>query len=526
MPETVIEATCCWCGTPLRVAGLQWWCPTEVCNTRQRRHAVGVPGSKAEWRWYYVPLPKQVVWHESVYDRTKRRVLVGGAAGPGKSKFLREQLYRFAKEVPGLHAILLRRTFKDLDKSHLRFMPFEVAQRGGDYKATDKLAVFKQKGQPDSIIRAGHMENDADVTDHLSAEYDVIAPDEIVTFDRDPMLELFSRARSTNPTLKALRGMPGPEGADGSLVLTATNPGGRGALWVRDFFVTKEPGDEFPDYDPSIWSFHDAKIVDNPYISRQYAHDLLTMPEIRKRQLLYGDWSAFEGQFFTSFEPTRKGLPWHVVERPVPRDVEWFCSMDWGYNAPGVILWWACLPDGHYHIAKELKFQYDPAESVAQKWRHVNRELGLSARQVRYIAADPSMWAKTGHGRGESIAETLLRLGLPMRRSDNDRKLGWQRCHEMFREAPDGTPWLTIDARCRYGVRTLPAQVQDKNNPDDLDTSKDDHWCDAKRYGAMSRPSPTRLTPKQDRFNPMLEQFLAEQGRGDVVGAGNVRRTA
>jgi hypothetical protein len=470
----------------------------------------------------YVPLPKQVVWHETAYDRTKRRILVGGAAGPGKSKFLREQLYRYAKEVPGLHAILLRRTFKDLDKSHLRFMPFEVEQRGGTYKGTDKIAVFEHPGQPDSIIRAGHMENDADVTDHLSAEYDVIAPDEIVTFERDAMLELFSRARSTNPALKALRGMPGPEGADGSLVLTATNPGGRGALWVRDFFVDKTPGDEFPDYDPSIWAFHDAKIIDNPYISRQYAHDLLTMPEMRKRQLLYGDWTAFEGQFFTQFQGTKSGSPWHVRQWAIPAGVEYFCSMDWGYNAPGVILWWACLPDGHYHIAKELKFQYDSAETVAEKWRAVNRELAID--RPRYVAADPAMWAKTGHARGESVSETLGRLGLPMRRSDNDRKNGWNRCHELLREAPDGGPWLTIDERCKYLVRTIPSQVQDRHDPDDLDSAKDDHAVDAWRYGAMSRPAPTRFVKRQAPLHPDLEAFLAGQAVGAVVGAGNVRR--
>jgi hypothetical protein len=40
-------------------------------------------------------------------------------------------------------------------------------------------------------------------------------------------------------------------------------------------------------------------------------------------------------------------------------------------------------------------------------------------------------------------------------------------------------------------IRTLPAMVQDKNDPDDLDSSKDDHACDALRYGAMSRPRPT-----------------------------------
>lgn len=162
--------------------------------------------------------------------------------------------------------------------------------------------------------------------------------------------------------------------------------------------------------------------------------------------------------------------------------------MDWGHNAPGVVLWWAAVGDGHWHIARELKFQRMSAEEVAAGWRKVNTDLGL--RKVAYVVADPSMWNKTGHGnslRGESIAETLARLGLPMVKGDHDRFNGWQRCHQLLRLAPDGTPWLTVDVTCRYGLRSIPAQVSDKRDPDDIDTGGDDHWVDAWRYGAMSR---------------------------------------
>ena len=169
----------------------------------------------------------------------------------------------------------------------------------------------------------------------------------------------------------------------------------------------------------------------------------------------------------------------------VPKETSWFCSMDWGFNAPGVILWWAHIGDGHWHIVRELKFQHETAETVAGRWKALMKELGL--KRVSYVAADPSMWAKTGHGKGESIAETLQRHGLPMLKGDNDRKNGWQRCHELLRLAPDGLPWLTVDATCVYGLRSLPAQMSDKKDPDDVNTGGDDHWVDAWRYGAMSR---------------------------------------
>jgi hypothetical protein len=200
----------------------------------------------------------------------------------------------------------------------------------------------------------------------------------------------------------------------------------------------------------------------------------------------------------------------------VPRDTSWFCSMDWGFNAPGVILWWAHVGDHHWHIVRELKFQHETADTVAQRWKAVMKELGI--KRVSYVAADPSMWAKTGHGRGESIAETLQRHGLPMLKGDNDRKNGWQRCHEVLRLAPDGQPWLTVDATCTYGLRSLPAQVSDKKDPDDVNTGGDDHWVDAWRYGAMSRFIAGVRRAKVTPPAPGTLAYLKQQGQTLVQG--------
>jgi len=169
----------------------------------------------------------------------------------------------------------------------------------------------------------------------------------------------------------------------------------------------------------------------------------------------------------------------------IPAETTWFNSMDWGYNAPGVILWWADVGDGHWHVAREWKFSQTTAEDVGKGWHERNAQYG--GCQPIAVVGDPSMWAKTGAGRGESVAETLLRYRLPMVKGDNDRTNGWQRCHELLRLAPDGVPWVTVDVACRYLVRTLPAQQSDQTNADDLDTNGDDHGVDAFRYGAMSR---------------------------------------
>lgn len=197
--------------------------------------------------------------------------------------------------------------------------------------------------------------------------------------------------------------------------------------------------------------------------------------------------------------------------------------MDWGFNAPGCVLFWACLPDGHYHIGAEYKFQYTPAETVADEIKKRVKALGLK-RGLRYIACDPSMKARTGHGRGESILETLQRKGLNMRPSDNDRLNGWMRVHELLQRDVEGKPWLTVEPTCKYLVRSIPAQQSDRLNPDDLDTHGDDHAVDALRYGAMSRPSPTRLAKRTKRLHPLLEEALAASRTRTVLGADAVRK--
>jgi hypothetical protein len=302
-----------------------WLCPTLACKTRQLQWAVVITMKGKPPRPVYIPTPRQVEWHEAVYHRATNRLCVGGQAGPGKSKWLREVLYRFAQQVPGFHALLLRRTYKDLDQSHLRFVPFEVAQRGGHWKISDRIVEFPHKNRPTAIIRMGHLEDKGALEDYLSSEYDAIAPDELVTFERDEMLELFARARSANEHLMALRGGykywdVNEDGdleemeTDGSIVVTATNPGGRGGRWVKDFFIDQTPDrDQHPNYRAEFWAFHGARLKDNPYIKRAYVTTLKDLPEIRRRQLLEGDWDAYLGQFF-DWRATKDGHEWHVAD--------------------------------------------------------------------------------------------------------------------------------------------------------------------------------------------------------------------
>ena len=210
------------------------------------------------------------------------------------------------------------------------------------------------------------------------------------------------------------------------------------------------------------------------------------------------------------------------------RDLEFFTSMDGGFNAPMSMHWWLCLPDGRFHICREWKEVGVWAEDLAQRfWKITRNDLGLG--RPRYVVAGGDIDAKHGikTAHGETVFETLQYYGMPMKRADRDRLNGWYRIHELLRPSPYWTPWLTVDPSCTYLIRTIAAAPQDEEHPDELDPHfSDDHALEDVRYGAMSRPSPTVRVRQQaiGDVGRMFQDAMAANRPG-VLGAEAVRRS-
>ena len=238
-------------------------------------------------QWLFGPTPKQVAYFE--LTRRVKYALFGGAKAVAKSYGLRQLGYRECLRIPGCRILLLRRTYGELEISHLLEMPLEaerMRQVGADYKSGIRQMDFANG----SLIRAGHCETDADMSKFLSSQWDIIIFDEIVTFLLRMFLAIASCARTVKPQLVA-------EG--GAKVLAATNPAGRGGRWVKEWFIDHDVDrEEFPDYDPSQWGFEQGNVDDNPYMEPGYRQTLMNLPPILRRQWLQGDWDAAEGMFF------------------------------------------------------------------------------------------------------------------------------------------------------------------------------------------------------------------------------------
>lgn len=487
--ETHASATCCWCASRLVKLDGQWWCPTEGCRKKQLAWGIALQVPKLDedggfagyqWSRWFVPLPKQVAFLEL----PGKRKLMAGSVGPGKSKTARAGAYRLCMMIPGLSVLLTRKTNPELERTHIKEMRKDQVELG--FKWMEQAAQCRFPNG--SVIECGHLEDEAAVQKYLSAEYDLIILEEAVQYKPDAIMELMSRARTSNDRVKEL---------GGPWVWLLTNPGGPSHALLRSLFIDRDPDVEtYPAmakyYKPEEWSHLFTNLDDNPYIDEDYAAIALSgLRKARYEQLRHGDWDAAEGTFFEGFA---RGT--HVrsvqLQTPVQGVIE---AMDWGYTSPGCWVAVAHVGDNHWHVIGEWKFSKHTPQEVAEGILKRRRELGIA--RVSYTVGDPAMFAKQ---RGESVAETMGRYGVPIRPGDNERTLGWMRLMSAFRLAPDGVPWLTYDPSCTYSIRSIPALLADKHNPEDVDSSLDDHAADAIRYFVMSRPAFSVPVAKQEPY--------------------------
>lgn len=512
LPDTwdASPARCCWCGTPLiRVKGPKhpWWCGgPERCKARQAAWMIQVGG-----RIVFLPTPRQVEFLESTGVYT----LYGGSAGPGKSHAARWGLYSWCLRVPNLRTLILRETSGELLRSHITgLMDIEVEQTLGGRFAANPMPLARFPNG--SFIEGGHMEDAAAVKKYLSSEYDIIVAEEATQYQPDTLLELITRARSSNDVLNAM---------GGARSWLPTNPGGPSTAVLRMLFMDRDReaiAEDWPhlEYVPSEWVYVPALLDDNPYLDPRYEKQLgILRHGWRYQQLRHGDWYAMPGVFFDQFSPAT-----HVqrIDLPEPQRLQWFRSQDWGYHDPALCLWWVVLDDGHLHITREAKWTgLTPIEAYRAHVQPGDEALGLPRpRTSIQTHASPDAFPRKGQT-GETVPETARRIGWPWRPANNRRESGWMRVHALLRTAPDGTPWLTIDPSCKYLIRSLQTAVHDKNDVNDV-SQHDDHALEALRYGAMSRPAPKTHGMGERPRGPFDEDF-APKGR-PVVGASTAWR--
>jgi hypothetical protein len=108
---------------------------------------------------------------------------------------------------------------------------------------------------------------------------------------------------------------------------------------------------------------------------------------------------------------------------------------------------------------------------------------------------DSASWATTGSSE-LSRAQQMNALGCnwqPCTKGAGSRVAGVSEIHSRLAMKDDGRgPGLVIFENCKHLIRTIPAMVFSRTNPEDIDDSCEQHLSDALRYGIQHKPPTAR----------------------------------
>ncbi len=449
------------------------------------------------WKKWSNFQPKQIEAEQAIdkYDY----VFYGGAAGPGKSYFLRHYPVKFLIEtcfnklgLRGVRAGVFCEDYPALHDRHLSKIPYEFPDWLGAYKGqTHEFILHERFGG--GVIAFRNLD---DPSKYLSSEFALIEVDELTknkkeTFD-------FLRLRKRWP------------GIERTKFIAASNPGGIGHGWVKDLFIDHR----FPPEETEAYQFHFVKALptDNKYLPETYYNTLSSLPERLRKAYRDGNWDVFEGQYFTEWDREK-----HVcVPFPISPYFKLYRAYDHGRANAACCKWYAVDYDGRVWVYREL---YVKGLNVDEIAKEILRMSGNE--QYEYSIADPAIFANMGFVDkfgGQTIAESFARYGIIFLPASNRRVDGWNLMHQYLswsenKKDSEGNiipPKIIYFNTCFDSIRTIPTLVHDELHPEDVDTDGEDHAADVDRYFLMSLHERHAEKPLSD-VEKKLQRLKQEQ---------------
>jgi hypothetical protein len=446
-------------------------------------------------RIVWSPQPRQAVLMSCPAQVT----FFGGAKGGGKSDVLLGDFLAHAdREGSKARGIIFRRTNSELEELEQRAHEI-YPDVGGEYIRGKKTWIFPNG----ATLKMRFAERDADAMKYQGHNYSWIGIDEVGNYATSYFM---------NSMLSCLRSA---KGAVCQMRLTG-NPGGPGHGWLKRMFVDSLKPDHVHVFMQKIRNpqtkevmevemtraFVPSFIWDNAILIENdpaYVARLQTLPEHLRKAYLEGSWDIFIGQIFGEMEKGTHFIPPMILPYDWPR----FATLDWGYAKPYSVGFWTVSPDGVLFRIHEI-YGCVPGmanEGVKVDAYTVSKQIApiLNMMGIQDVFADSAMWQN--HGNTLTIAELFEKGGVKLRPSRKDRKAGLDLLHVMMQDkAEDGGPRLRIFNTCVDFWRTMTSLVVDKNNPEDIDSTCEDHIFDECKYAVLTHYVQHLATGHQSGF--------------------------
>jgi hypothetical protein len=454
----------------------------------------------------YAAFPKQVAFHKS----SVRNLLAVGSRGSGKSLMLRMDAHMRALMIPGCSLVLIRKTMKQLEESHLLNIRKEMLLLGGTYNGSTYRCDYPNG----SKLFFSYVGNAGDALNLLGAEFLAAYYDELSVIP----WEYFNKLNASVRVAGHLR-----DQGHRPVIRAATNPLGPSAAECMQYFVNKDVewdlegnGD---DYFPEDWDYIQINMEDNPTLDvDHYKRQFAKQPEHIQAAWLRGEYMEANTMF--KFIPSKTDehgdpKPYHVLpEVDIPslvKNARIYRAFDYGYNPdPAYCCWIAHL--GHrYIVFHEKKWNGAVASEIAADIKSIDEDLGISRVVTTYC--DPVMNIQTGHDKDHrTLVGIFADHGIPMEPSVNNREHFAAFLHSaLVEEAEPDVPRLQIfrgygpGSGCPYMIRAIPLQHFDEKHPLRLADQAHDHPVVSLAYFLMSHSAGEQRTFTQRFLKPWMK---------------------
>lgn len=423
-------------------------------------------------------------------------VLGGGAKGPGKSDCLIACAIRQI-DRPTYAAYLIRETGPQLDELKIRThrlypqMPEKPAWNGDGHGRwtfpSGARVIFESIATPE------------DVTKIQGKEPSFIGHDEVANVKDEQVVDL-EQAELRSPDPLIIRQWRG-----------TGNPGKAGHAWIKRRFVNPCGEDGRRILVRKVTTpagvarltrrFIPGTVLDNPIYANDpmYMAQLFTLPEVLRRQLLYGDWNAGVGTALDELDASK-----HIIH-PFFAPTNWprFGSFDWGYAHYWVFCDFVAAEDGQLYVRDTVRGRRQKPHQIAERMKSRVPELSI----MSYIDTD-SYVMQDRRDRSDNTPTIQEELAqdhqIFLRQGNLDRKRGLNNLRHYLAwrgigpGGTDGQPALRFfdTPGNRWLFEQLEAMVTDPDDPEDVlkvDANPEtgiggDDGYDALRVGVASRP--------------------------------------